>query len=320
MDTEIYDKAHDIMRQRREKAAAENTARINAVYAEIPEIKALNMTLFNTGSELLKTVAMGGNLEENIENMRVKNLGTQEKIRRVLAENGYPPDYLDMHYHCEKCKDMGYLNSSFCDCMKQVFGELTVEKINRNSHIALKKFDDFDLKYYSGNSLHTMTRILDFTRNYAENFSLYSENIMMSGNTGLGKTHLSLAIADRAIRKGFAVIYDSAVNIFSKIERERYSDEKPVNMLDTAIDADLLIIDDLGTEAESKFCNSMLFNIVDTRINRQKPTIISTNLTIGEIAARYNDRMGSRLSTQYTNLHFSGDDVRLQRRKEQFRR
>lgn len=320
MDTEIYDKAHDIMRQRREKAEAENIARINAVCAEIPEIKALNRMLFETGRELLKIISNGGNIEENVEKVRVENLAAQGKIRRLLIRNGYTPDYLDTHYSCGKCRDTGYINGNFCDCMKHLFGELTVEKINRNSHIALTSFDDFDLGYYSGNDLRTMTKILNFARNYAENFSLYSENIMMSGNTGLGKTHLSLAVADRVIRKGFTVIYDSAVNIFYRIERERYNYEKSEDMLDAVIDADLLIIDDLGTEPETKFCNSMMFNIIDTRINRHRPTIISTNLSIGEIAKRYNARTGSRLSTMYTQLQFSGEDVRLQRRKGQVRR
>lgn len=318
MNSEIYNKAHDIMRERRSKAIEANDSRINTIYAEIPEIRELNTLLFSTSREVLNVIAKGGNI--SFEDIKKKNLATQDKIKYLLVSNGYSPDYLDIHYKCPKCSDTGYINNNFCDCMTKLFGELMVEKINIDSHIALTKFDDFDLKYYSGNDLCTMTKILNFARNYAENFDMYSESILMSGNTGLGKTHLSLAIADTVIRKGFAVIYDSAVNIFGKIERERYSEENFKNILDTMLDADLLIIDDLGTETETKFCNSMFFSIVDTRINRKKPTIISTNLNIGEIAKRYDNRMGSRLSTMYINLYFLGDDVRLQRRKEQLRK
>lgn len=320
MDAEIYDKAHDIMRSRREKAQTENDRRIREINKKIPEIKAINQNLFNTGRELIMTITNGrdNDITAEIEKIRQNNMEMQSRAKQLLISHGYPSDYLDTHYNCGKCSDTGYINNKFCDCMKQLCGELMAEKVNRNSRIVLTSFDDFDLKYYSGNDLQTMRKILDFARNYAENFSLYSDNIMMSGNTGLGKTHLSLAIADRVIRKDFAVIYDSSVNIFSKIERERYNHEMPENTLDAVIDADLLIIDDLGTEPETKFCNSMMFNIIDTRINRHRPTIISTNLSISEIAARYSSRTCSRLSTMYTQLRFSGDDVRLQRRKERY--
>ncbi len=317
MNTEIYDKAHDIMRQRRKKAQDENDALMQKICTEIPEIREINNSLFNTGMELIKIAEKGGNISENIEKVRCKNLESQEKIRNLLIAHGYSPDYLDIRYNCQKCSDTGYINSNFCDCMKQLFGQLMAKDLNKNTYLELSRFEDFDLKYYRNNDYRTMKRILDFTRNYAENFTPGDESIMMSGNTGLGKTHLSLAIAERVIRKGFAVIYDSAVNILGNIEDEHFSYEHSRKTLDAVLSTDLLILDDLGTEYDTKFCNSMIFNIIDTRINRKKSTIISTNLNLGDISKRYERRIASRLSANYTQIQFSGEDVRLQKRIEQ---
>lgn len=313
MDSEIYDKAHEIMRQRRFEAERSNDERISRVCAEIPEISEINGLLFRTGSEFLKIMRNGGNVAENVEKLRVKNLALQERIKNLLTQNGYPPDYLNMRYNCGKCKDTGYIESTFCDCMNQVFGQLMAEKFNKNTYLELSKFEDFDLKYYSGSDLETMKKILGFAKSYAGNFVPGAKSIVMSGGTGLGKTHLSLAIADRVIRRGIAVIYDSAVNILGSIEEEHFSYNRSRETLDAVLDTDLLIIDDLGTEQETKFINSMIFNIIDTRINRRKSTIISTNLNISEISKRYGARIASRFSSKdYTYVQFSGKDVRLQ--------
>lgn len=316
MDTEIYDKAHDIMRSRREKAQTENDRRIREINEKIPEIREVNITLFNTGMELIKVAEKGGNIMEKISEIRERNLDSQKRLKFLLTSNGYPENYLDIRWNCPKCKDTGYIESNFCDCMKSLFGQLRAEEFNRNTYLELSRFEDFDLKYYRDDDYRTMKRILDFARNYAETFTPGAKSIIMSGNTGLGKTHLSLAIADRVIRKGIAVIYDSAINVLDSIESEHYSHEHSRGTLDAVLGTDLLILDDLGTERKSEFFKSTIFNIIDTRINRRKSTIISTNLNLNDIEERYEKRIVSRLSN-YTQMQFLGKDVRLQIRYEQ---
>ena len=318
MDTEIYDKAHDIMRLRREKARDENDRRIKEINQKIPEIREINNALINTGKEVLKAIANGHgkDVTAEIERIRENNIKMQNTAKQLLISHGYPPDYLGMHYACSKCEDTGYINDKFCNCMKQVFGKLRAEEFNRYTYLELSSFENFDLKYYSDDDYYTMKKILDFTRNYAETFTPGAKSIMMSGSTGLGKTHLSLAVADRVIRRGFAVVYDSVINILDNIEDEHYS-EHSRETLDAVLGADLLILDDLGTEQESKFFKSKIFNIIDTRINRRKSTIISTNLNFADISKRYDGRIVSRLSANYTQMQFSGKDVRLQIRYEQ---
>lgn len=318
MDTEIYDKAHIILAERREKARAENERRIAEINNKIPEIKEINDTLFNTGKELIKIIAEGRNrdISAEIEKIRQKNMGAQELAKQFLISHGYPSDYLDMHYICPKCNDTGYIDSNFCECIKNLFGKIMTEKLNLDAHLTLSSFDTFNLNYYIGNDYFTMQKIFNYTKEYAENFNLNSDNILMTGDTGLGKTHLSLAIANIILQKGYSVLYDSVINILWNIEREHFSYDRSSDILNAVLDADLLILDDLGTEQETKFYNSMIYNIINTRLVKNKPTIISTNKDYKDISFRYGGKVASRLATLYKYLQFSGEDVRLKIFKE----
>ena len=312
MDTEIYEKAHAIMSERRAKAIEINDSRTNRICSEIPEIAEINRSLFNTGREIMNIISKGGNV--SIEKIRQKNIELQSRMKHLLVSHGYSSDYLDLHYNCPKCSDTGYNNSEFCECMKKIIGELMSEEVNQNSNIELSDFDSFDLKYYTGENYFTMQKIFGFTKNYAENFTLDSENILMSGSTGLGKTHLSLAVANKVMGKGFNVVYDSALNVIYNTDKERYNEGDTLQVI---LDADLLILDDLGTEHETKSSVSTVYNIINTRLVKRKPTVISTNLESNEISQRYGARVRSRLIGNYRQLHFSGNDIRLQIRREQ---
>lgn len=315
MDTEIFDEAHEIMASRRRKAQEELDRRISEINEQIPEIKEINNTLFNSGKEVIQLImnSKGKNVQDKIEQIKQRNIDAQNMAKSLLISHGKTADYLEIKYNCPYCNDTGYIDSKFCDCMKSLLGKLMTEKLNRISHVALSSFDTFRLDYYQNEDYYTMQRIFEYTRKYAENFTLQSENIIMSGDTGIGKTHLSLAIANTVIQKGFNVLYDSAINFLWNIEREHYSYERSTDVLDAVLDADLLIIDDLGTETDSKFNISMIYNIINTRIVKNKPTIISTNITDFRIIAKiYGGKVSSRIATLYRNLHFCGKDVRLQ--------
>lgn len=315
MNTEIYEKAHAIMSERRAKVMEINDLRTDKICSEIPEIAEINRSLFNTGREIMNIISKGGNV--SIEKIRQKNIESQNKMKHLLVSHGYSSDYLDLHYNCPKCSDTGYNNSEFCNCMKKLIEEFMAEEVNRNSNIELSDFDSFDLKYYTGEDYFTMQKIFGFTKNYAEKFTLNSENILMSGSTGLGKTHLSLAVANKVMRRGFNVIYDSALNVMYNVDKERYNEG---DTLKAIMNADLLILDDLGAEQETKSSVSTVYNIINTRIARRKPTVISTNLESNEISQRYGARVRSRLIGNYRQLHFSGNDIRLQIRREQLSR
>ena len=234
--------------------------------------------------------------------------------RKILAEHGYPEDYLDMHYTCPVCCDRGYNGSKYCDCFKALCGKLAADELNKSSQLNLSDFESFDLTYYSDENYRQMKNILEFTMQYANTFTPNSKSILLFGETGLGKTHLSLAIANVVLKKGYSVIYDSAINILRTIEKEHFSYEHSSDMIDLVMNTDLLILDDMGTEYESKFYNATIYNIINTRLNCGKPSIISTNLDFESINNRYDQRVMSRIVSMYTCLEFKGKDVRLQKR------
>ena len=318
MENELIDKAKAIITDRRLKAINENEARIAEINNKIPQIREINDTLFNTGKEIIRIIsnANGRDISQEIERIKNNNIGAQAMCRQLLLNNGYPADYLDIHFTCPKCNDTGYCGHMYCDCLKKTLGKLAADELNKNAQLSLSSFDTFKLSRYSGNDYFTMEKIYNYTRKYADSFSPASESILMFGNTGLGKTHLSLAIADTVLKKGFSVIYDSVINILRNIEKEHFSFEHSSEIIDMIMDAELLILDDLGTEYETKFYNSTIYNIINTRINRRKPTIISTNLNYESIRERYDERIVSRITTVYTALNFVGEDIRLQQLRE----
>lgn len=316
MDSEIFDKAQAILTNRRKKAESENESRIDEVNRKIPQIREINEVLFNTGKELISIISKGKgqDISGKIEQLRQYNLGAQAMSRKILAENGYPEDYLDMHYTCPVCCDRGYNGSRYCDCFRALYGKLAADELNKSAQLKLSDFDSFDLTYYSGENYMQMKNILEFTRQYADTFTTQSKSILMFGETGLGKTHLSLAIANVVLKKGYGVIYDSAINILRNIEKEHFSYEHSSDMIDLVMDTDLLILDDIGTEYDSSFYRATVYNIINTRLNRGKPSIISTNLNFEGINSRYDQRVMSRIVSMYTCLEFKGKDVRLQKR------
>ena len=317
MNSEIYDKAMSVLVNRRARAVSENDMHIQEINLKIPQIHEINDVMFNTGKELIQIISEGNSADtqNKINQLRRNNLQAQEMSRKLLAANGYPEDYLDIHYTCNMCNDTGYCDGSYCDCLKKLCGRIAADELNKNAHLKLSDFDTFSLSYYNGDDYFNMQKILEFTKQYAETFNENSNSIFMFGKTGLGKTHLSLAIANRVLDKGYSVIYDSAINILRNIEREHFSREHSSDMIDLVMNTDLLILDDLGTEYETPFYNATIYNIINSRLNSGKATIISTNLDLAGIKRRYDERVVSRIISVYTCLAFKGEDVRLQIRQ-----
>ena len=154
-----------------------------------------------------------------------------------------------------------------------------------------------------------MTAVLKLCREYVINFDKSSSpSLLFMGDTGLGKTHLTLAIVYELLNHGFNVIYGAAYNLFSDMESEHF-DRHTNESYNAAITCDLLVIDDLGGEFVSPYIQSLFYNIINTRDLANLPTIINTNLAMGEIASRYTPRVASRL-IKYTAKKFIGNDIR----------
>ncbi len=314
----IYKKIYEEYSQKYLLARDRADAKAREVRAKIPEIAKIDKQLSMVGLEIFSASLGGGDYQSKIAEIKAKNLALQSQRAEILVANGYPADYSDVKYDCEKCGDTGFIENKMCSCMKEALTLAGIENSGFSALIKEQSFENFSLDYYSKNIQHSeiMRRNRDFLMDYADNFDpRKSQSILLMGGTGLGKTHLSSALAKRVIEKGNDVFYTGAIDLFSQFETQRfksYSNE-PNELIERYFECDLLIIDDLGTEMINQFSVSTLYNLLNDRLSRRKPTLISTNLSNEEIQKKYTDRITSRMFGEYAVLVFMGTDVRAQK-------
>ena len=299
-----------------EEAAEE---RKHELEMKIPGLWELDREIALAGSEIMGAVLRASSQEERaemIERAKEKNKRLQEERAALLTLNGYPADYTDIKYVCALCGDTGYVNTRMCSCMSRALILAGYESSGIGNLLREQTFDSFSFQYFQSDPkvLASSKYIFNTLYEFAEHFSdKKSENFLLVGGTGRGKTHLSSATAGRVIERGHDVYYVSAVNLFRDFERMQFGrsgGENENESVARSFEADLLIIDDLGTELTNQFTVSVLYDIIDTRINARKSTIISTNLKHAELRKRYWDRVTSRLFGEYKPLLFEGPDIR----------
>ncbi len=319
MNESIFQEALLQVQARRLRAMTENERRYEEINAAIPPIAEINAQLAQTSVRILDIAREGGNVQERMAALQRENQEAQRITAQLLTSYGFPADYLDMHYTCEKCQDTGYANGTYCDCLRSAVASVGIARMNRSAQMQLSSFQQFTLDYYKGKTTPQgqdcyaqMKKVYNACVSYAANFGHDSPSLLFYGRSGLGKTHLSLAIAREAIQKGNEVIYDSVINLLQQVEKEHFGRERAeIDTLELLLQADLLILDDLGAEFDTPFYTSTIYNIINTRLNRSKPSIISTNLDYPGIRSRYEERIVSRLFAEYECLQFVGTDIRL---------
>ena len=324
----VYARAASELERRRDKAERTQSMRRAEVYAKIPELISIDREIASAGAEVIRAIGMGENAQQFIEELAKKNLASQQRRKDILKENGYPEDYLDAEYTRKKCRDTGFIGGVMCDCYKALLRDTALAELNELSPSARSTFENFNINYYPDtvdpatgiNPRSRMKEILDFCRDYAADFATDSPSLLLYGATGLGKTHLSLAIASEAVKKGYGVIYGSAQNLMSRLEEEHFSSGRNSEYEGSEhalLECDLLIIDDLGAEFSTQFTVAELYNIINTRIMSRLPVIISTNLTPDGLEQKYTQRITSRIIGNYISLYFCGKDIRQIKNTEQ---
>lgn len=283
-----------------------------------PDIKEIDERLSSTGLKIFEaTVRMKGEaLEREISRLKDENTALAEKRRALLEKYGYSSDYTDVKYECNDCSDSGFVGLYMCKCMKKKLIMAGYESSGIGSLIRTKTFDNYDPCYQKDErAVSNGKMVASYCRKYAEEFADGSPNLLFIGGTGLGKTHLSAAITGAVIGRGYDVVCETAQNLFSDFEYERFNrpynrDENEPDRTARYFECDLLIIDDLGTEMANQFTVSCLYNIINTRLNKGRSVIINTNLTRDELKKRYSDRITSRLFGEFLPIIFVGRDMR----------
>ncbi len=310
-----YIKIRDEFSKKYQVARNVSESRRAEVHEAVPEIARLDVKLSRTGLDIMEVIRKGGDTEAAIAEIESRNNALIEERRKLLVANGYPADYTDVHYDCDKCGDTGFIDTVMCSCMKKALVKAGFESSGLGALIGKQRFDNFKYEYYANDVQPRMKSTVKMLRDFAESFGVDTyENFLMIGTTGLGKTHLSTAVAEKVIERGFSVRYVSAVSMMRDFSNSirRNADDETFDM-SVYYDCDLLIIDDLGTEVANRLTQSYFYEIINERINKRKCTIINTNLKAGELLETYSERVSSRILGEYTALSFSGVDIRKQK-------
>ena len=244
----------------------------------------------------------------------------------ILKELGYSEQYFEPSYECADCKDTGYIGNERCHCFKQRAIDLVYTQSNIRSILKNENFETFSYDYYSDTqrnpatgltALKTMQNAVTDCRKFIHEFDSVFSNLFFYGDTGVGKTFLSNCVAKELLDTGHSVIYFTAFQLFDIFKRNTFYKATEADIIaahQNIFDCDLLIIDDLGTEIPNSFTVSQLFLCLNERMIRRKSTIISTNLTLNQVAQLYSERTFSRLSSSYVMLKLFGDDIRIQKK------
>lgn len=255
-----------------------------------------------------------------VESLRERHDQAKERRDELLRADGMTAESFLPQYVCPRCQDTGRVDGKVCECVLSLERGMLAKQLGDGTPLEQSDFAAFTLDYYPAQAdeqgispRKRMEKIFSRCRAYADGFHRHAGNLLFVGATGLGKTHLSLAIAKEVTSRGFFVLYGSVQNFLVNMEREHFG-KREGDTLRQLQSCDLLILDDLGSEFPSAFVTASVYNVINSRILTGRPTIISTNLTLRQIEERYTERLLSRLVGCFEVMEFSGRDVRILRR------
>ena len=301
------------------------------LYRRQPRLRELDRAIGGTMAELAGLAISGKPIQADgpeIADIRRRNLELQAQRAELLHTLGYEPDALDPTPACTKCGDSGWAGAEMCTCLKELCAQEQMKSLTALLNLTDEQnFDRLRLDVYSDqpwegkrSPRENMKRVVTVCEGFARRFPDYPlHNLLLSGGTGLGKTFLSGCIAREVSGHGYSVVYDTAISLFSTFEAKKFSrdlgqERQARDDTRRYLNCDLLILDDLGSELTTPLAQSTLYEVVNSRLQGGKHTIISTNLSMEQIGARYTPQVVSRLAGAYQELTFYGDDIRRMRR------
>jgi DNA replication protein DnaC len=256
-----------------------------------------------------------------MEKAAAESLELQRQRGALLEGMGASPDSLDDLPFCALCGDTGNAGSELCVCLQERVKILRAEALSSLLDLRGQTFDTFNAELFSdafdpdrnGSPRQQIDICRDVCYNFCRRFGPSSKNLLFSGPPGTGKTFLSACVAGSLVKRGFSVVYDTAVRQLSQMEALQFGrgGEDGELSVQRLRESDLLIIDDLGAEFVTAFAQAALLDLVNTRLITGKKTLISTNLSRSGVRERYSPALASRLEGEFLWLDFFGEDLRL---------
>lgn len=302
-----------------EAAKSDQKQRQLEIYYKFPRIKEIDNEISKAGFDIASAIFKGIDIESYIASQKRKITDLKIERAEILSSNGYSTDYLEIKFRCIKCKDTGYVENQKCSCFKQKLVDRYYQQSNLKDMLRKENFDTFNISLYSDEGYKNeplsprknMEEIFTHCIGFSQNFDLANENLFFYGTSGLGKTFLSNCIAKDLLDNGKVVIYQTASNLIDILRSFKFDENAPREQAEEILNCDLLIIDDLGTEPNTPYSQSELFNIINTRILSNKKMLISTNFPLEDLLSIYPERITSRILGNFTLFKFFGDDIRI---------
>lgn len=316
LTTSQYNSIMRIYEERQTKNRHTREERLRYVYTHVTGYQELDESVASVSVAQGKKMLSGD--ENALEELKQKLHDLAKERTRLLLSSGLPVDYLNPVYDCPECKDTGYVGGKKCHCFRQAEISLLYEQSNLSDILEKENFSTLSYSYYEGNDLAFFQNAVEKCRKFINNFNSDYQNIFFYGTVGTGKTFLSNCVARECIERGHSVIYFSASNLFDTLSRNVFHFGNQDEFADLCSDlytCDLLIIDDLGTEQTTAFTLSQLFTCLNERLLRKKSVIISTNLSLEEFQNRYQDRIFSRITSNFEFCKLTGPDIRMYKKK-----
>ena len=293
-------------------------ARKDEIYQKIPRIREIEESISSfsmaQAEKLFLSEERSSADPHALENLRRGLAALRREKELLLKQNGYPADYLEMHYTCPACQDTGYVGSRKCDCFRREEIRLLYSSSRLEEALSRENFSTLSFDVYDEEQRAAMPAIIDACRLFVQTFDGRFQNLMLYGPVGTGKTFLTNCIAKELLDRSHSVVYFTAFQLFELLSPSHTEENDLRQRSEAVLDSDLLILDDLGTEMLNTFTVSRLFQVLNERALRRRSTIISTNLSLKDFRDLYSERIFSRITSSYTLLKFTGSDIRIRRK------
>lgn len=311
---DVYRRAVDVLDRRREMANIKAQENFEKISKDVPELEEIQRKLSRIGLEISKIFLFDGDKEAQINKLRQESTKLRQEKTVALKSKGYSDKDLEVPYTCPYCKDTGFIDNRICkNCHTKILKEIEKSDLAKIAPVNDCTFESFIVteSFYPHKAFKKAEKIVQSCRTYATNFTPSSKSLLLLGGVGVGKTHLSLAIANVVINRGYSVIFGNSQNIISDLQSEEFNEKKETQYNKRAVlNCDLLIIDDLGTEVLNQSRIAILYNIINSRLLSKLPTIISSNFTLDELEEKYDQRIFSRITGEYSSLTLEGNNIR----------
>ncbi|BDG61980.1 ATP-binding protein [Caldinitratiruptor microaerophilus] len=339
MNSFTADLAAERMRRRQERIRrlrAERDEREAELVRRIPRLAELQAELAQIGLAMARAVLRGpGSGVGGADPADLARRGQALTAERdaLLRAHGADPHDLEVWWDCPDCQDTGWIRPQVapgqesvappqkCHCLIRE----EIEDLYRLSGLtpAMREhvFERFDLTVYPPEDRDYMAWVREECRRAAGAIAAgeAAPNLLLEGGVGLGKTFLAAAMANAVLARGRLAVYFTFPEFLDVLRRARFDEEALAALVGRALEADLLVLDDLGAEKLSEFVAQELFNILNRRVAAGRPLVIATNLDLRELRQYYGERIESRIVGHFEAIRLRGQDVRLVLKQRQLR-